>query len=75
MSRHDGDRLDDIAVAIDAIRAHVQRAPLSDTLVSDAVRVRLLEIGEAVKALSRELTRSEPGISWRQIARMRARLA
>jgi len=75
VSRHDGDRLEDITTAIAAIRSHVQRGPLSDELVSDAVRIRLLEIGEAVKALSEELTASEPQIPWRQIARMRDHLA
>lgn len=75
MSRQDGDRLDDITAAIDAIRSHVGRGPLSDNLVSDAVRIRLLEIGEAVKALTEELTSSEPDIPWRQVARMRDHLA
>jgi uncharacterized protein with HEPN domain len=75
VSRHDADRLDDITAAVDAIRSHVKRGPLSDGLVSDAVRIRLLEIGEAVKALPEELTSAEPDIPWRQIARMRDHLA
>lgn len=75
MSRHDGDRLEDIAAAIAAIRAHVERGPLSDSLVSDAVRIRLLEIGEAVKSIGDELLASEHEIPWRQIARMRDHLA
>ena len=75
MSRHDADRLDDITAAIEAIRSHVERGPLSDSLVSDAVRVRLLEIGEAVKALPENLTSTEPDIPSRQIARMRDHLA
>lgn len=52
MSRH-RDRLDDILRAMDAIAAHLARgpaaSPLSDGLVLDAVRLRLIEIGEAVK--------------------------
>jgi uncharacterized protein with HEPN domain len=44
-------RLADIQAAIDAIRSHLQRGGLSDCLVVDAVRIRLLEIGETVKAL------------------------
>lgn len=75
MSRHDADCLDDITAAIEAIRSHVERGPLSDSLVSDAVRIRLLEIGEAVKALPENLTSTEPDIPWRQIARMRDHLA
>lgn len=33
---------------LEAIRSHAERGPLSDSLVSDAVRIRLLEIGEGV---------------------------
>jgi uncharacterized protein with HEPN domain len=68
-------RLEDVAEAITAIRAHMQRGGLSDGLVFDAVRIRLLEIGEAVKALPAELLASEPAIPWREIARMRDNLA
>jgi uncharacterized protein with HEPN domain len=68
-------RLADIQAAIDAIRSHLQRGDLSDGLVFDAVRIRLLEIGEAVKALPAELLDTQPGIPWRQIARMRDHLA
>jgi len=75
VSRNVADRLDDITGAVDAIRSHVERGPLSDGLVSDAVRIRLLEIGVAVKALPDELTSTEPNIPWRQIARMRDHLA
>jgi hypothetical protein len=39
-------RLADIQAAIDAIRSHLQRGDLSDGLVFDAVRIRLLEIGD-----------------------------
>jgi uncharacterized protein with HEPN domain len=67
--------LSDIQAAIDAIRSHLQRGDLSDGLVFDAVRIRLLEIGEAVKALPDALLGVEPSIPWRQIARMRDHLA
>jgi uncharacterized protein with HEPN domain len=43
--------------------------------VFDAVRIRLLEIGEAVKALPKELLNTQPEIPWSQIARMRDHLA
>ena len=75
MSRQDRQRLDDILIAITAIRTHLQRGDLGDGLVFDAVRVRLIEIGEAVKALSADLLASEPGIPWVQVAQMRDRLA
>ena len=51
MSYRDRQLLADIQAAIDAIGSHLQRGDLSDGLVFDAVRIRLLEIGEAVKAL------------------------
>jgi uncharacterized protein with HEPN domain len=68
-------RLADIQAAIDAIRSHLQRGDLSDGLIFDAVRIRLLEIGEAVKALPKELLDTQPAIPWRQITRMRDHLA
>jgi uncharacterized protein with HEPN domain len=68
-------RLADIQAAIDAIGSHLQRGNLSDDLVFDAVRIRLLEIGEAVKALPAEMLSSQPAIPWAQIARMRDHLA
>ncbi|MDT0261476.1 HepT-like ribonuclease domain-containing protein [Jatrophihabitans lederbergiae] len=75
MTYRDQQRLTDIAEAIAAIASHRQRGDFSDGLVFDAVRIRLLEIGEAVKALPAELTSSEPAIPWSQIARMRDHLA
>ena len=41
----------------------------------DAVAMRLLEIGEAVKGISPELTATEPDIPWNDIAGMRDFLA
>ena len=75
MSRRDAERLDDITAAITAIRSHVSRGDLSDGLVFDAVRVRLIEIGEAIKALPLQLLETEPQTAWTDIARMRDRLA
>lgn len=68
MTRRDRHRLADISVAITVIRQHLARGDLSDGLVFDAVRVRLIEIGEAVKALPRELLDREPTIPWDQVA-------
>jgi uncharacterized protein with HEPN domain len=70
MSYRGDDRLDDIAAAITAIRSHLERGELTDGLVFDAVRIRLLEIGEAVKTLPAELLDREP-----EVARMRDHLA
>lgn len=41
----------------------------------DAIRVRLIEIGEAAKGLDPDLTAREPGIPWAHLARMRDHLA
>lgn len=75
MSRSEKQRLQDIEAATAAIHAHLGRGPITDPLVSDAVRVRLIEIGEAVKWLSPKLLLHEPLIPWAQIARMRDHLA
>jgi uncharacterized protein with HEPN domain len=53
----------------------LRRGDLSDGLVSDTVRIRLLEIAEAVKGLPAGLLSSQPDIPWSQIARMRDHLA
>jgi uncharacterized protein with HEPN domain len=71
----DYQRLCDIQAAIDAIHSHLARGDLSDGLIFDAVRIRLLEIGEAVKALPAGLLATEPSIPWSEIARMRDHLA
>ena len=75
MSRQDDDRLGDIVESVDAIRAHLTRGDLNDGLVYDAVRVRLIEIGEAVKSISPDLLAEVPGVPWSEIARMRDHLA
>lgn len=71
----DAERLEDIEIAIAAIRQHLIRGDIDDGLIFDAVRARLVEIGEAVKQLSPELIALEPTLPWSQIAAMRNRLA
>lgn len=75
MSRHDEARLNDIAEAIAAIRDHLTRGDLRDGLIYDATRVRLIEIGEAVKGIDPDLLAEGPAVPWREIARMRDHLA
>ncbi len=41
----------------------------------DAVRARLIEVGEAVKAISPDLLATEPEIPWAQVAAMGDRMA
>jgi uncharacterized protein with HEPN domain len=75
MSRNDQDRLLDILDAITAIEEHVTRGPLTDGLVFDAVRARLIEIGEAVKDIDKNLLSGQPQIPWLNVAGMRDQLA
>jgi len=56
VSRRNAERLEDILAAAEAITAHLKRGDITDGLVFDAVRVRLIEIGEAVAALDPALT-------------------
>ena len=74
-SRHDNERLADIIDSITAIRSHLTRGDLSDGLIFDAVRLRLIEIGEAVKLLDPKLVASEPDVEWSDAAGMRDWLA
>ncbi|MEZ5237445.1 MAG: HepT-like ribonuclease domain-containing protein [Microthrixaceae bacterium] len=75
MSRRDDERLADIVASAEAIDSHLERGDLDDGLVFDAVRVRLIEIGEAVKDIDPDRLTEEPGIPWRDVARMRDYLA
>ena len=75
MSRHENQRLDDVLTAAAAITSYLERSGLDDGMAFDAVRVRLIEIGEAVKSFPQEFLDQEPGIPWTEIARMRDRLA
>lgn len=75
MTRRDDERLADILAAAEAIASHLARGSLDDDLVFDAVRVRLIEIGEAVKSLDVALLAHEPSIPWIDVAGMRNHLA
>jgi len=75
VTRRSKERLVDILEAGAAIGEHLSRGPLSDGMVFDAVRVRLIEIGEAVKDLDPSVLVGEPTIPWRDIAAMRDHLA
>ena len=75
MKRSDSQRLTDVLVAIDAIERHLQRGALSDPLIFDAVRVRLIEVGEAISHIDGRLLMQSPEIAWREIKNMRNHLA
>jgi len=76
VSRRDDERLEDILASARAIRSHLERGALDDGLVFDAVRgTRLIEIGEAVRAIDPDLLAREPSIPWVDVAGMRNHLA
>jgi uncharacterized protein with HEPN domain len=64
-------RLDAILRAIETIQEHVATYGLDNGTAFDAVRMRLVEIGEATKALDPALLAQEPEIPWSQVKRMR----
>ncbi len=72
--RHDRERLDDVLAAAAAIATHLSRGDVDDGLVFDAVRVRLIEIGEAIKDIDPDLLASEPEIPWLDVMGMRDHL-
>lgn len=70
MSRTPQDRISDIRAAVAAIR-EFEQAGRDNPMVYDAVRMRLLEIGEAGTGIPTELRDLEPGVPWREIIDMR----
>jgi uncharacterized protein with HEPN domain len=75
VSRDADRRFADVLAAADAINKHLARGRLDDGLIFDAVRVRLIEIGEAVKSIDPVVLALEPDIPWIDIAAMRNHLA
>ncbi len=75
MSRSDRDRLRDTEAACEAITGYLVRADVDGDIVFDAIRVRLIEIGEAVKDIEPGSLATEADIPWADIARMRDQLA
>ncbi|MDP4333399.1 DUF86 domain-containing protein [Curtobacterium sp. A7_M15] len=74
MSRDVGDRLDDVIRACGVIREYVDDEALPEGLVYDAVRMRLVEIGEAVRMLPSAVTSTEPSIPWARVSLLGERL-
>ncbi len=75
MSRPARERLGDIQAACAAIADYIAREGADDDIVFDAIRVRLIEIGEAVKDIDPKLLENESTIPWTEISRMRDQLA
>lgn len=70
MSRAALHRIGDIRAAVAAIKTDEQAGP-HEAMVFDAVRMRLVEIGEAASGIDAELSEPEPSAPWRQIIGMR----
>jgi uncharacterized protein with HEPN domain len=68
-------RLEDVLRAVEAIAEHRARGPLDDPLVFDAVRMRLVEIGEAIGSVPHHVLRREASIPWKEVVGMRHKLA
>ncbi len=75
MSRSDIDRLRDIQAACEAIARYVADEDSGEDVIFDAIRVRLIEIGEAVKDINPRTLASESAIPWVEVSRMRDQLA
>jgi uncharacterized protein with HEPN domain len=74
VSRHDDEWLADISESLQAICSYRDRGDLGDGLIFDAIRLRLIEIGEEVKRISPDVLSTESEIPWEDIAGMRDRL-
>jgi uncharacterized protein with HEPN domain len=75
VTRRDEQRIEDMIAAIDAVSGYLVSGTLEDGLVFDACRMRLVEIGEAVKGVSALVQKQLPAIPWKDVAGMRDRLA
>ena len=74
MTRDARQRLFDIRHALIEIDRHLERGPLDDGLIFDAVRIRLAEIGEAVSRLDDTTTSRATDVPRRDITAMRNHL-
>lgn len=75
MSRHPRQRLTDIERACEVILEYARRDPDLIGITFDAICMRLLEIGEAVKDLDDGIRDRAPEVRWRGAAAMCDRLA
>jgi uncharacterized protein with HEPN domain len=67
-------RLEDVIRACRVIGRYVTADTLPEDVVYDAIRMRLVEIGEAVRMLPVAVTAGEPGIPWSRVSLLGERL-
>lgn len=75
MTRDPKLRLLDMLSACEAITSYLQRVGSDEDMMFDAIRVRLIGIGEAAKDVPQSVFAGEPSIPWAEIIRMRDSLA
>lgn len=71
MTRGNRDRLRDVEAACLDLRKDLALGGLDNGTVYGAVRLRLIEIGEAAKGIDDQVLDTEPEIPWRNIKGMR----
>jgi uncharacterized protein with HEPN domain len=75
LSRDEHERLTDILDALEAIADYaggrLEDVSIDEAVVLDAVLLRLIIIGEAIKNVGPDLRERAPGIPWRKYAGLR----
>lgn len=75
MSRDERERLKDILAALEAIAGYgggrLESLSIDQPVVLDAVLLRLIVIGEAIKNVGPELREAVPGVPWGDYAGLR----
>jgi uncharacterized protein with HEPN domain len=79
LSRDERERLTDILQALDAIAeyagGHLDHVSIDEPVVLDAVLLRLIIIGEAIKNVGPELRAQAPDVPWASYAGLRDLIA
>ena len=75
MSRRAHARFLDIKEACEVIQRYAQAQDIDEGMKFDAIRMRLVEIGEAAKGLTERDRAASPDVPWQLITGMRDHLA
>lgn len=74
MSPTPQEQLDDVLLACRRIQEYVADPTLPETVVHDAVRMRLIDIASSVRSLPPAVKAREPAIPWAQVSALAERL-